>query len=218
MVFPLTLEQIDTANRIHDQLSEWALVDRSLDLLSKSFPEFDLESTLLKAVAVNELYYTNVFAIVRMAKHMSQILIEPGNMEPCLVDRLATVAIKEGKPPRRFVSFASKFAHFFIAADHFPIYDTYALRMIKLHLGVRKDIWKSSGPYTEYAEMFRTLKNQACPKYTNRQLDRYLWIAGQYLAWEKNGKAQINGELLQIFKNQKYQKQLTKIVETKKNE
>ncbi len=168
-------------------------------------PSFDRESTLLKAVAVNELYYTNVFAIVSMAEHMAKVLNERGVASDAgLVDRLAVSSTNT----RRFVSFASKFAHFFVDSDRFPIFDSFVLSMIKLHLGVRKNIWTSAQPYAEFFEMFRRVQTLACPTCTNRELDRYLWVAGQYRAWMKNRKAQINGELRTAFENQANSNQL----------
>lgn len=203
LAISLTREQIAAANRIHDQLSNWSLVDRALERLSKNMSGFDRESILLKAAAVNQLYYTNVFAIVPMAEHMANVLNEPGAVsDHGLVDRLAVLSTNTRQAQRRFVSFASKFAHFFVDPDRFPIFDSFGLHMIKLHLGVRKDIWRSTQPYAEFLEMFRRVQTLACPTCTNRELDRYLWVAGQYRAWMKNSKAQINGELRSVFQNQ----------------
>ena len=50
---PLSMSQIEAANRLHRQLSHWQVTDRALHSLHDRFPGFDIDATLLKVVAVN---------------------------------------------------------------------------------------------------------------------------------------------------------------------
>ena len=91
----LTLAQVKAAGRLHGKLQEWRVIDCALDSLAKSTPGFGPEATLLKSVAVNALYGTNVFAIVRVARHVETTLAKRDLSAegPDLVEELAKVPI-----------------------------------------------------------------------------------------------------------------------------
>ena len=90
-------------------------------------------------------------------------------------------------------------AHFFIDSERFPILDGYAVSVIKLHLG-RADYNSEQGhPYVAYVANFQKLKQRAGWMGTSRELDHYLWIAGQYMAFLRNQNGQINTELRHLF-------------------
>jgi hypothetical protein len=103
----------------------WQIADGVFDSLPRSFPGFDRQSTLLKATVVNALYSTNVYAIARMAEHVEKLIRARGSL-PADADFVEQLASPPGLKPK-FYSFASKFAHFFIDAERFPIYDSYAV-------------------------------------------------------------------------------------------
>src|SRR6266849_11219323 len=109
LAVPLSTAQIEAANRLHGKLLQWQVTDRALHTLQENLPGFDIEATLLKVVAVNQLYGTNVYAVVRMAQHVVDVMLDLKNIEDVeLVEVLATLT------GRKHLSFASKFAHFFI--------------------------------------------------------------------------------------------------------
>ena len=106
-----------------------------------------------------------------------------------VVDRVAVLALEAAMPPpsvkppapvcpttptgqpRRYVSFASKFAHFFISQERFPIYDSYAERMLLLHLGA--SAMRDPGrPYEAFTENLRVLMREYVVKSSYRELDR----------------------------------------------
>jgi hypothetical protein len=74
LAIPLSISQVEAANRLHRQLPQWQVTDHALHALQVRFPEFDAESTLLKVVAVNQLYDTNVYAVIRMAHHIAEVM------------------------------------------------------------------------------------------------------------------------------------------------
>src|ERR1700757_4691069 len=76
LAVPLTMKQIEAANRLHGKLLQWQVTDQALYILQVNLPGFDIEATLLKVVAVNQLYGTNVYAVVRMAQQMNAEVAE----------------------------------------------------------------------------------------------------------------------------------------------
>ncbi|MGQ0750999.1 MAG: hypothetical protein ACT4PS_10735, partial [Betaproteobacteria bacterium] len=199
LAVPLGPPQIEAACRLHETLEGWRVSDAALLRLHHDRYGFDPEACLLKAVAVNALYGTQVYAIVRMAKHAHKILNQ-GNLAsagPELVEAIATLPANDGEKARQFVSFAAKFCHLFVDEERFPIYDDAARTMLVLHLGVyyRKD---SKRPYAAFCKNFAALRELSKFRGPSRNLDRYLWIAGMYRRWSK-GSRLVNGELRRLF-------------------
>ena len=96
-------------------------------------------------------------------------------------------------------NFASKFAHFFINSERFPIYDSYAVRMIAYHLGRKGYVIDTLHPYVAYVINQDRIRERSGLHWGGSELDRYLWLSGQYLAWMKNSKAPINTEIAKLF-------------------
>lgn len=177
---PLGQAQIDAAARLQARLGEWQRAERALTALADSLPGFDSESVLLKVVAVDALYSTNIFVFMRMAQHVEAVLAEASWSAPAwaLVDDIGNLEPIAGKPKKRYFSFASKFAHFFIDSERFPILDQYAEDAVRHHLGALAS--KESHRYRAFVENITTLRRLAALKCSGRELDRYLWLAGQH--------------------------------------
>lgn len=194
---------IEAAKTLHDHCEEWKLQERTFKHLHMTYPDFGDEATLLKLAAVNGLYNTRENEVTLAAKHMMDII--PGilsslkNIENfdarSAIEELATFVVDKNKPPRHCESLASKFAHFFIRADLFPIYDSYASRMVNYHLrGDFKNICvNKTHPYRLFYQDFIELKRFAPKSCNNRELDWYLWMRGQIKA------NTINGMLTRLF-------------------
>lgn len=197
----LTQEQVAAAGALHATLTQWRVTDAALQQLQESLPGFSLEESLLKVAAVNSLYGTNVFALVRAATHVHNVLTVADllNTGAELVESLADIPTTAGARLRRYVSFASKFAHFFISADRFPIYDSYAERMVQYHVGPSA-VRNVKRPYETFVTNLERLRRQHALRSTYRELDRYLWLAGQFRAYA-GGKRTLNAELLRVFEN-----------------
>lgn len=110
----------------------------------------------------------------------------------------------EGQKARRNHSFASKFAHFFIDSERFPVMDGYAIRMVKFHLGSENYTESQEHPYCAFVQNLQNLKNRADLNVSNRDLDHYLWMAGELSVFHENPNAEINGELKQLFNTRPY--------------
>jgi len=196
---PLRPEQIKAAQAIYSNYTEdWRRTDAALADLKEKMPGFKSSAALVKAAAVNSLYGTNVYAISAAARRVEDLL-DGKNLRsagPELVEEMASIRLPEGKV-RHCPSFASKFAHFFIDYDRFPIYDSYAVKMLRDHLG--HDALASEPTYMAFEKAFRTLAREVDLGSDTRQLDRYLWIVGEYREWLKNPKS-VHSELRrQVF-------------------
>jgi hypothetical protein len=208
LVVPLSIEAVLAATRIHDRLPIYSRTDAALRLLAERCPDFGPGSILLKVAAVNALYGTNLYAVDRMAQHIESVLRDekhPKGAEfveliAALPPRLEEVT-KRKRRGRRHVSFASKFAHFFIDPAAFPIFDSYAATMVRFHLGTSRGIDPSGHRYATFVANFERLKREVSSKVTNRELDHYLWIAGQWRRWHKKPSSPINRELRALFES-----------------
>jgi hypothetical protein len=111
------------------------LLERTLSELFGLYPtNEDPRHVLLKVVAVNSLYYTNIYAVQAVAshilKHASEIDDALGNNCIEIVDRVAKVEIKD--KTYNFFSFASKYCHWH-KPEFYPIYDSRVERCLAHH-------------------------------------------------------------------------------------
>jgi hypothetical protein len=204
LAVPLSRAQVDAACRLQRHLDQWRRADAALERLRDAVPGFDGEACLLKALAVNTLYGANVLAIRRIAQHIEEVMAgaDARNTGPDLVERIASCPGAEGGKERNFVSFASKFCHFFVEGERFPIYDSDARRALSLHLGKRVYPATTRTTYGAYLNALNHLRTEANLQCTGSELDRYLWVTGLYLKWKRERPAknpQINVELKRVF-------------------
>lgn len=205
---PLHQSQLDAASRLYGRMKQWVDSNQALNALSGQWPDFDLDAVIIKVVAVNQLYGTNLYAAIRMARHIVVVVRDvthnPGNVpvdDIELVERMAELpVVSDHERPKRFISFASKFAHFFIdGAKQFPIYDQYAVNMVGYHLGRANEVLHPTRPYWAFVKNLEKLRDLAHLTCTSDELDRYLWLAGLYLEWERDPEAKINSEARNLF-------------------
>jgi hypothetical protein len=195
----LSEKEINCARRIYDRIPQMKQADAALKKLREKMPGFSIEECLLKAVAINSLYGTQILAIVQMGRHIADIFIDPHKPEGVgLVERIAKLPGK-----RNFISFASKFCHFFVdKEENYPLYDEVTRETMKLHLGRKNYLANGQHPYRAFYENFFRLRNLVGPKCGTRDLDYYLWITGMYMRWLRergNEKPRVSLDLRQIF-------------------
>src|SRR5689334_14616648 len=181
LAVPLALPQIEAAIRLQHKLSGETPSERALDILSEHLPNWDLESCLVKSAALNQLYFTNVKPFMRAVRHVHRVMSQPpeGLQEYELVERLALLPkTDDGQKPWRLFSFASKLSHFFIDSDRFPIYDSFAERMLAYHLDPGACLRNSANPYQAFVTNFKIVRVRAGLTCSTRELDKYLWLAG----------------------------------------
>ena len=194
---PIDPARVRAASELSARIPAWHRSEEALVLLGERVTGFSPAETLLKATAVNALYSTNVMAIVRVSEHFATELSkwDLATCGPELVVALAAVPQGGSEPaPKRRISLASKFAHFFIDENRFPIYDQYAVAMVAKHLGIAE--MSLSGHYVAFAAAFGKLAATIDMHHDRRRLDRYLWVQGQYEAWLKkksDGSSHLRG-------------------------
>jgi len=194
----LSEKQINCARRIYDGIPQMKQADAALKKLRENMPGFSIEECLLKSVAINSIYGTQVLAIVQMGKHIADILTDPH--KPVGVGLVESIAELPGK--RKFISFASKFCHFFVDEENYPLYDESTREALKLHLGKINYLTNEQRPYKAFCENLIRLRNIAGLQCGTRDLDYYLWITGMYVRWLRergNEKPRISQDLRQIF-------------------
>lgn len=199
---PLAIPQIEAANELHLRLEQWRITDTALQELHVRFPGFDIEATLLKVVAVNQLYGTNVYAVDRMAKHIVEVMhadMPSDNVK--LVEKLAALPALPAKTQRNHISFASKLAHFFIDKERFPIFDSYAEDMVKFHLSGQEYVKNQKHPYPAFVQNLMLLRKHIQGSCSYEALDRYLWLSGLYRAYKTRATPKINREVEELFKS-----------------
>ena len=199
---PLYQKQIEAADKLWQHLKGWQLSDTALTALHERLPGFESHVCLLKCVAINAIYGTNVLAIKRMREHVEEVLgkYDLSKVGSELVDEIAGAPEEKGKKNRRRTSFASKFCHFFVSPERFPIYDDAACNALKLHFGKRIQ----AHDYNSFCSCVAKLKDFVGNCCNTRTLDHYLWLTGMYLRWLKEQNKEkpiINAELLALFKN-----------------
>jgi len=206
---PVLATQVQAAADIYNHLEGWATTDRALFALAtvlhgaEAFREREYEAALIRVAAVNQLYATNVYAVARMAERVVT-LSNRGQWTFDTVDELANLPRTENqKTERRHVSFASKYAHFFVDAKKFPIYDSYALVALGHHLGTAYAPGNEH-PYRSYAEKVIALVEASSLERDLAALDRYLWLAGQLITFRKSKAAAkvLNREVRRFFEEE----------------
>jgi hypothetical protein len=137
-----------------------------------------------------------------MAEHVTGVIAQQSEAisDVELVKRISALPKTASQlRDRKHVSFASKFAHFFIDAERFPIYDFYADEMLAYHLGRRTMLKDTENPYRAFVHNLHVLRENVNLFCTFKELDRYLWLAGTYRAWMKDAQAPINAEAALLF-------------------
>ncbi len=192
---------IQAANDLYDKFcDDWRAVDDALCDLGRKYPDFSLRSCLLKTSAVNQLYGARLFYV-----HVPVAARTIKDFLPERLNRPLTVSDVErliNRMPKKYTVFVSKFVHFFVDVE-LPLQDSFCARAVKYYLTrewPRDPEWSYRTYCSELAEIKRQFKIAGAV--TTRQLDRFLWVAGQFRGWEKAGRLDKghNPELVGIFR------------------
>ncbi|MCC5787988.1 MAG: hypothetical protein JJU33_14950 [Phycisphaerales bacterium] len=196
----LTSEMVEAGDRIYRRLPEQCEGEAALFHLAERCPGFGREEILVKVVSLNALAGPHVLSRAVAVRHLQRVMAKADPADPMIVDRLADIPMASGKPSKRKQhGFASKFAHYFIDAERFPVMDAHAAKMLRFHLGGRSYVVDESSRYREFESNSRRLRGLSGHKGSRRAMGRYLWVAGQYLEWSRSPRAKINRQLAAIF-------------------
>lgn len=161
------------------RLQEDALDKLFLDLCTKNI---EISDILLKVVALNDFYSTNIFSVYPVAKHILSLDIDSrlNSGDITLISDLQKVII--GGTVKNFYSFSTKYCSHHKPLD-FPIYDSYVEKVLcyfrdrdrfsnfkTLEL---KDYKKFKDTLVEFKYFY------GLDKYDLKKIDRYMWQLGK---------------------------------------
>lgn len=178
-------------SEVQKYLNQWqSLANYTLQdsALNKLFLELvpnntDICDVLLKSVALNDFYSTNIFAIYPVADHIIKIpkideRLKVGDI--MLVDELKKVTIQNKE--KNFYSFATKYCSHHNPLD-FPIYDSYVEKVLIYFNGIYHFSNFKKSELKEYVKFKNILldfqKFFELQEFNLRQIDRYLWLLGK---------------------------------------
>ena len=201
LAIPLAESQVAAAGALHDMLEDWVAAERALDNLAATMPSnTEPDQVLVKAATLNQLYGTNLYRLHDMALNIVETFSSKadGEDECALVDRIADVPTSASFHD----SFASKYCHFFVDPERFPLFDKYVPVTVRLHLG------RGNYRCTLHGHTYRNLYADLTVLRANlsfspsvRELDRYLWLRGQWDTFKSKGEeAKIGAEVKNLFK------------------
>jgi hypothetical protein len=205
LAIPLAESQVVAAGALHDRLEGWVAAERALDNLAATMPSnTELHQVLVKAATLNQLYGTNVYRLHDMALNIVEIFSFKADPEDecALVDHIADVPTSA----KFHDSFASKYCHFFVDPRRFPLFDRYVPLTVRLHLGKGNYRCKANAHIYRnlYADLVALRANLSFSP-TVRELDRYLWLRGQWETFaSKREKAKIGSEVKNLFKTAEF--------------
>lgn len=197
---PLERAHIESADRLWNRLDDVRRAERALASLQGVLSSFDRESTLLKVLALHPIDTSKTLVGLPLAREISEFL--RGVDAKCagveLVDALAAVADRHGKSSYDGLGFASRFAHYFVDSERFPVLDAWSERALAALLGGDLLGAPDDGRYARFAQSFAHV---AFPLALDRRrrLGRWLWLAGQYTAWSANRRTAINRSVRELF-------------------
>ena len=173
------LEKFETETYLH-----YKKQDEAIDELIKKYPNNkDFLGVILKVGIINSFYSTNIFKPFAVAKKIFAIKdldkkLEDGSIS--VMNEIANVEIAGKK--KNFYSFATKYCYHH-NHNGYTIYDSYLdneiWKLIKKDkfIDVRREDLKN---YSIYLEVLCTLKKYySLDKFTNRDIEKALWIKGK---------------------------------------
>ena len=203
---PISQQQIAVANQMWNELPGWQSYDAALALAAETYPSnTEPRAVLIKAALLDRLYATNVYELPAAADR----IVEVFSSVPVLSGYEIVVSLSQ-VGARRLVSFASKYAHFFYE-KHLPLTDYYAIYALTRHFRVplaRVEDWTRD--YPQYCLKLSELKRASQLAVTSREMDHYLWLAGNWITFQLQGpRATINKELKRYFGNPECEQRLS---------
>jgi hypothetical protein len=190
---------------------ENAVVERALAELFRQYPTNDDEAhVLLKVVALNRLYSTNILAVRDVARliyeHRQEVdgALKGDPPSPEAVDQIVKVTIRAACKQRKLWTFATKYCSWH-RPESYPIWDSRVARYLRSLKGsdfTRPDNWTDypqfadygghaadgrwrADNWTQYRE-FAVLMNRFRDFYdlgsfTFKEIDKFLYLSGEEL-------------------------------------
>lgn len=179
-----TTKEVKKYLKLWDTLENYVLQEDALDkLFFETYPSnTEISEILVKAVALNDFYSTNIFSIFPVAKHIHNLKVDERlkAKDPSLVNDIALVDMN-GKT-KNFYSFATKYCSHHDPINY-PIYDIYVEKVLmalnkrdKYSKFNKKDL-KNYKRFKEIIMDFR--KYYGLDGFNLKEIDRYIWQLGK---------------------------------------
>ncbi len=176
--------QVDYYLCAWDKLENYRLQEKALDKLFFSLcPEnTEISDILLKVVALNDFYSTNIFSVYPVAKHILSLDIDTrlkvGDVS--LVADIQKVTINGIE--RNFYSFATKYCSHHKPLQY-PIYDNYVNKILCYFRKQDRFTEFKAADLKNYAKFKRTLIDfrnyYGLEKFNLKEIDKYIWQLGK---------------------------------------
>lgn len=163
----------------------------------------------MKASAIDKLYSTRAGNIYWVADAVVDTMREEEGLrssgetssEIALVDMISRHKRRRHPKAHRCASFASKYCHFFVAGREFPIYDSFALVAVNQVLGKQqRGLTPNRSEYRDFCERITRVRTRNGLEHVGtRELDRFLWLWGQWLAQQGNSERVINADVYEAL-------------------
>ena len=159
--------------------------DRVVSRLFQAHPHNrDIEDVLLKVVALNGLYSTNIYGTYAVAVHIRELGIDP-QLERKSLDVVDQVArVKLGGKTKRLYSFATKYCSWHVP-DAYPIYDTFIEQLLwayREQYGFAQFARTDLRDYPRFKEIVEWFQARyGLTEFNFKQLDKFLWRYGREL-------------------------------------
>lgn len=177
-------EQVEYYLRAWDELENYRLQEDALDRLYLSLcpKNTDMSDILLKVVALNDFYSTNIFSVYPVAKHILSLNIDDRLKagDVTLVADIQKVTINGVE--KNFYSFATKYCSHHNSLDY-PIYDNYVDKLLcyfrdrdgfaEFKKDELKDYVNFKGALINFRSFYKL------DIYNLKQIDKYIWQLGK---------------------------------------
>jgi hypothetical protein len=192
-------ERIGAAATLWGRSVELVRAERGLFALQGCFPRYDPESILLKVVALHSLDSSRTLPTTRWAAHAHDVLrsIDPRKVGPELVDSLAALPGTRLAENKRAITLASRFAHYFVDVDRFPVLDSWSESALDRLVAAHDE---TATRYVDFARRHAALAS-ALGVSRPRRLWCFLWLSGQYRAWARNPRTPIHRAARALFES-----------------
>jgi hypothetical protein len=179
---PPTAERVRAACNVFDQENE--LTEQALTELFRQYPQNnDARHVLIKVVAVNALYYTNIYALQAVASHIhlnhSEIDAALAAGSPDIVDKIAKIKVS-GKI-YNFFSFATKFCSWHNPLAY-PIYDSHVdhyLWTLQKQDHFKGFLHPQLWDYPKFLEIMIAFKQtHGLTDFSFKEVDKFLFLEG----------------------------------------
>jgi hypothetical protein len=200
---PIESTRVAAAVQLFSRMPSVATSEEALVRLAEVMRDFEIASTLVKVAAVNQIYATNLYAVYRMAERIAEVYANRPEWTYATVDEVAALpAASNQKRSHRHLSFASKFAHFFVDRSRFPLLDRHALRAAGFHLGRQLFADDVITSYEAFAREVVRMRKEAGLTCSLSDFDKYLWLLGQWLVVQSQSKetAQLGSEVSSMLR------------------